>query len=395
MNSLASLVAVLEKGGDLEDLLQGFAHELRLSLDCEFLGLGLKEPDGTVVLRAVSSTTPVTLTLGHRQGAGEGVTGEATRLGRPVLVPDVRSHQNYVSTGPAVVSELCCPIVLGATTLGFVDAASSSRALGPADVEKGTALAEWLAVPLSVAIAAREREARRDEFVAMLVHDLRNPTTVLALNLELVGRSTTLGAAGQHALQEARASCDELHFLIDGILSVQKAESGRLALQLSAVRAGEFLPAAVGHLQVLAVSRRIELVCEVGPDAPTVHVDVGLLTRVLENLLSSAIKHSPRDARVSVTAERADAAVMRDHLRAAREALLISVVDAGPGVPDAEKERIFEKYAVLRGPRTGRYSTGLGLAFARRAALAHGGALWVENAPGGGSTFRLLLPAQE
>src|SRR3990167_7878349 len=116
--ALASLVAVLEKGGDLEDLLQGFAHELRSSLDGDFVGIGLKEPDGTVVLRAVSSTTPVTLTLGHRQGAGEGVTGEATRLGRPVLVPDVREHPNYVSTGPAVVSEMCCPIILGNSTLG-------------------------------------------------------------------------------------------------------------------------------------------------------------------------------------------------------------------------------------------------------------------------------------
>ncbi|MBI5477416.1 MAG: GAF domain-containing sensor histidine kinase [Deltaproteobacteria bacterium] len=385
--------AIARGGGDLDDTMQHCADAVRELVGCEFAGVGLVDSDGAVVLRAVSSRTPVALKLGHRQAAGQGVTGEAIRRRAPVLVPDVRSHENYVPTGPDIVSEICCPLALGGAPFGFLDVAAADRALGAHELEQVSRLAQRLAAPLFVALSARDRESRRDELSAMMVHDLRNPVTLLSLTLEVLERARAGGGeTAARALQEARASCEELLGLIDGILSVQKADSGRLELSLADLTARNVLPTVASRMHVLAAARRVELSCEVASDAPTARADVGLITRVLENLVSNALKFTPAGGRVVVSAELAPRWVLEARLPSASAGLLLSVLDTGPGVPAADRDRIFEKYAIVHGQRVGRFSTGLGLAFSKRAVVAHGGAVWVEPGSGGGSAFRVVLP---
>lgn len=215
------LDAAIARGGDLDDTMRHCADAVRQLVGCDFVGVGLVDSDGAVVLRAVSSRTPVALTLGHRQVSGQGITGEAIRRRAPMLVPDVRRHANYVPTGPEIVSEICCPLDLGGEPFGFLDVASADRVLGAEDLEQVTRLARHLAAPLFVARAARDRECLRDELSAMLVHDLRNPVTVLSLTLEVLDRARDRGGElTARALQEARASCEEMLGLIDAILSV-------------------------------------------------------------------------------------------------------------------------------------------------------------------------------
>lgn len=379
---------------DLESLLQRSADAARAVLRGDFVGLGLVDTDGAVVLRAVSAATPVTLTLGHRQPPGVGVTGEAIRTGAAVLVPDVRVHANIVPTGPELRSELCVPISLAGAPLGFLDVGASSRVLEDTDVDRAQQLAKLIAGPLHLAVAAQERESRRDELVAMLVHDLRNPTTVLSLNLELLGRERGGAPIVQRALREAREASEELLRLIDGILSVEKATAGRLVLRLAEVDAAALVAGVAGRMESLAAARQVRLQCRLVGGQPAMLLDADLLVRVLENLLANAIKYSPADEDVHVTAQPADAAVLRARGVGASRGLLITVQDAGPGVPEQDRARIFEKFGIVSGPRKGRYSTGLGLAFAQRAIVAHGGALWVEAGPEGGSCFRLLLPVR-
>ena len=111
-------------------------------------------------------------------------------------------------------------------------------------------------------------------------------------------------------------------------------------------------------------------------------MDPVLLRRVLDNLISNAIAHSPGNGRIDVV------------VRLRAEGVELSVEDEGPGVPGEHRERIFDKYAQLEARRMGVSSNrGLGLTFCRLAIEAHGGTIWVEDAPRGGARFIALLPA--
>lgn len=386
--------AALEAGGELEDVLQRLADAARELLGCEFAGLGLVDSDGAVVLRAASARTPVTLTLGHRQAPGEGVTGEAIRTGKTVLVPDVRTRSNVVPTGPELVSELCVPLALSGAPFGFVDFGASARPLDETDAAQAEALAHLIAGPVRVAVSARDRESKRDELTAMLVHDLRNPATVLSLSLDVLAREGgARSASEERALRDASGSCDELLRLIDGILSIEKAAAGRLTLRLAEVDLAGLVASVAARMHVLASARRVELHCEAARPVPVLVGDGDLLSRVLENLLVNAIKYTPAGRAVHVVVGQAPQPLLVQRGLVARAAALVSVRDEGPGVPEADRERIFEKFAVVGGRSAGRYSTGLGLAFARRAVVAHGGMLWVEAPGSGGSEFRFLLPS--
>jgi signal transduction histidine kinase len=105
---------------------------------------------------------------------------------------------------------------------------------------------------------------------------------------------------------------------------------------------------------------------------------------VLDNLLSNAIEHSPKGEVVLVA------------VSSCAEGIELSVSDRGPGVPPQHRERIFDKFQRLEERKTAPGSNrGLGLTFCRLAVEAHGGTIWVDDAPGGGAMFRVLLPARE
>jgi signal transduction histidine kinase len=128
-----------------------------------------------------------------------------------------------------------------------------------------------------------------------------------------------------------------------------------------------------------AVAERYRV--SVAPDAPVPVVgDHGLLARVVGNLVTNALQFSPRGGAVHIALEPG-----ADHVR-------FSITDEGPGVPEASRTRIFEKFGTL-GPRRTRHSTGLGLSFCKLAIEAHGGTIGVEPGTGGsGSTFWFTLP---
>ena len=105
-----------------------------------------------------------------------------------------------------------------------------------------------------------------------------------------------------------------------------------------------------------------------------------MIARVLKQLLSNALKYSPDDSPLTVSAEFTGAAIV------------IDVVDRGPGVDDEERDRIFEKYYRGRAARSGTPGTGLGLASARSIVQAHGGEIWVTSPPAGGAAFHVSLP---
>ncbi|MDH5758991.1 MAG: response regulator [Gemmatimonadota bacterium] len=219
-------------------------------------------------------------------------------------------------------------------------------------------------------------EQLRAGLTQMLVHDLRTPIIGIRgyLDLLTLDYAETLPEEGQQFLSRAIHNTVTLQTLVNTVMDVSRLEEGSLPVNRSPVSLGE----------VVAEARRI-----LGDDGDTLvsisadmlaNCDQDLVLRVMVNLLSNALTFSPEGG-VEVAAE------------VGSEGVRVEVRDRGEGVPDAEKERIFEKF--VQGKSHGHRSTssGLGLAFVRLAVEAHGGTVGVLDREGGGSIFWFEIPA--
>ncbi len=226
----------------------------------------------------------------------------------------------------------------------------------------------------------RESERLREGLTRMLVHDLRNPLSSLMGALDLMEMATEdLEGEAQELLSYARESSERLLQLINTMLDLAKMEAGRFEPMWEAVSVDEVVREVVETARLIATveGQQIEVVLDEAP--ATLYCDSNLLRRILDNLLSNALKYTPSGQTITV-------AVRRE-----ASALRFDVIDHGPGVPEAYREIIFDKFSQVRRSDM-RRGTGLGLAFCKMAVEAQGGRIWVEEAPGGGSRFSFTLP---
>ncbi len=228
----------------------------------------------------------------------------------------------------------------------------------------------------------RRMEQLKDEFVSTVSHELRTPLTSIAGSLGLLagGVAGPLPEKAARLIQIAQANSQRLVRLINDILDIEKIESGKLRLDLAALDLRDIARRSVDGVQGYAGELGVDLAVSDGPPV-SVRGDADRLIQVVTNLLSNALKFSPRGGEVKVSVD--------PETRLAR----LSVVDEGPGIPDSFRARIFSKFAQADGSDTrAKGGTGLGLAIAREIAERHGGRLWFESAEGQGATFHLDLP---
>jgi len=227
-------------------------------------------------------------------------------------------------------------------------------------------------------LAERNAELSLKKALAQsIVHDLKSPLAAILGNLELLGRRA--GSDLAPLVERSQQGAERMRKMILDLLDVERIEDGRLVPQLAQVELGALARVAIEEHEVQARARRVELsFVACGP--VWAEADTGLLRRILDNLLSNALAHSPAGSRIEVRAGQRP------------EGVELTVTDQGPGVPEALREKVFEKYARVgsQGDATNR---GLGLTFCRLAIEAHGGTIWVEAAPAGGACFRAVLPA--
>jgi signal transduction histidine kinase len=224
--------------------------------------------------------------------------------------------------------------------------------------------------------AASEAKSR---FLANVSHELRAPVTAI------MGLGRLLADSGSDPLTEEqsrqigliRTSAADLLSLVNDLLDLAKAESGRLEPSWAEVDLRVVFGQLRGTLRALATSPDVELVVEEPPQPATIRSDEVLLSQVLRNLLHNGLKFTER-GEVRMRAERRD------------DGWRLSVSDTGPGIAAGMQDRIFEEFYQVPGPRTG--GTGLGLPYARRLATLLGGSLEVTSEPGRGSTFVVTLP---
>lgn len=225
--------------------------------------------------------------------------------------------------------------------------------------------------------AARDR----DEAIAIVSHDLRNPLHAIHLNTELLAK-VAVGRlpherVGRAASAISRAT-GEMERLIKDLLDVSRIQRGTLRLEPRSAEPSGLIEGALGALSATAEKRSLCLEAEVQAPLPEVVVDAERITQVLLNLIGNALKFTPPGGRVIVRSERVD------------EGVRFSVADTGPGIPEADHARVFERF--YQGHRDKPPGSGLGLAIAKGLVEAHGGRIWLESRPGEGSTFTFELP---
>jgi signal transduction histidine kinase len=224
----------------------------------------------------------------------------------------------------------------------------------------------------------------REELASMIVHDLHNPLAVISGGLELLERLPLAEGGTGYAssvIETMQRSTRRMGRLVETLIDMASLEEGRMPLRLAPLDLRALVEEALTEERSLAESRDIDLESNLPADLGSVEADYNVLQRVLINLVDNALKFTPRGGRVRVEARPGGGVVE------------VAVVDTGPGIPQEERERVFEKFTQVARRVGSRRGSGLGLAFCRMAVEAHGGRMWVEAGPGGvGSRFVFTVP---
>jgi signal transduction histidine kinase len=224
-------------------------------------------------------------------------------------------------------------------------------------------------------------EQLRKDFVQMVSHDLRTPLTSINMLLSMLGqdRFGKLDEQGYKAVNRAQSNADYLIKLVSDLLDAEKLESGDLEIELQATSVATIIRKVVDATQDASRAQKVKVLTEIQEGG--LIADEDRLVQVLINLVSNAVKYSQPDSQVTIRG-----AVGPD-------AAQFSVIDHGPGIPENQREAIFQRYKQLSQPKNlKKRGFGLGLAICKSLVDAHKGKIWLESEVGKGSTFSFTIP---
>ena len=298
-------------------------------------------------------------------------------MGADVVVLAVAGASSLVAVGAALLITRSITI-----PLDRLRAASSALAGGDvAPMAAGAGPDELVEVGLAFDEMARKLEelfdARR-QLIAWASHDLRTPLASLQAMLEAVEDGVV---PAEHYLPAMREQVRTLGRLVDDLFELAQIDSGALTLELEEAPVADLVRTCVRGLEAEARARHVDLTARLDGNLPAVHAAPDQVQRVLQNLLTNALRHTPSDGAVAVV------------VRAGDREVTIAVEDNGEGLSSGAERRMFERFwqgdSARAAPRSG---AGLGLAIARGLVEAQGGHIWAENRPGGGARVAFTLP---
>jgi PAS domain S-box-containing protein len=299
------------------------------------------------------------------------------------LIPDAGSLEAVREMG--IASVIVVPMQARGRTVGSISLVrGSGAAYGNEELELAVELARRAALALDNAALyeqARAATRSREEVLAVVSHDLRNPLNAVLLAAVILDEYTDPERWDERErlqLRTIRHSAEQMTTLIHDLVEVVALEAGTRVLHLECVDTSALLRAAAEMYAGLAGEQEVALGVDVPPEVPDLRADRARLLQVLSNLVGNALKFTPRGGEVRIGAE------------AAGELVRVWVSDTGPGIDPEHLPRLFERFwQARRGDRAG---LGLGLSIAKAIVDAHGGRIWAESTPGSGSTFSFTLP---
>jgi PAS domain S-box-containing protein len=320
---------------------------------------------------------------------------KAVETKRPQLLSDIKPEQlQAIAQSPEHLELIQA---LGPRSVVIVPMFSAGRMFGSLVLasttpgrfqERDVAFAAELAHRAGLAIEnarlyeAEQRATRaRDEMLAVVAHDIRNPLAAVRLAATAVGQQLARdgSARGDASVQIILRSVDRATRLIQDLLDTSRMEAGTLSVDRSALAPNQILVEVAEAQQPLASSASLKLRLDASPQLPQIWADRARLLQVMENLVGNAIKFTPEGGCVTIGAA----------TRAGE--VLFWVADTGEGIPAEDLPRVFDRF--WSGKRAERHGAGLGLAICKGIVEAHAGRIWVESLPGCGTTFYFTVPS--
>ncbi|HEV7837644.1 MAG TPA: PAS domain S-box protein, partial [Gemmatimonadaceae bacterium] len=353
----------------------------------ERIGEAHADPSKTHMVRAVATFPRSALTAHHPLirviSTGEPVL-EAEITPAFIRLSFTEDSQRKIVEALAPVSLICVPLVTSGKPLGALTlvTSSSGRRFNTGDLALAVDIARRAAIVIEHARLfheAQQATRARDDILAVVAHDLRNPLNTVSMAASLMLENTPLDRTQERRQVEiVRRAADRMNRMIQDLLDVKRLETGRLGIDPHPEPAAALIYDTLDMLRPLAVSSTILLESNVADNLPSVLADAARIQQVLSNLVGNAVKFTPRDGRITVCADRIDGEVR------------FAVIDTGPGIPAEQLPHIFGRFWQAR--PTDRRGIGLGLAIAKGIVEAHRGRIWVESSVGLGSTFYFTLP---
>jgi two-component system, sensor histidine kinase and response regulator len=228
----------------------------------------------------------------------------------------------------------------------------------------------------------------REEMANMIVHDMRTPLTAIIGFSKLLLNTNSLPPEHLPALQKIDKQAHRLSAYLHDMLMLAKMKAGQPILNNSQVDLNRLLIKVAESHDIIARSKGIRLIIDVPAETRHVSLDANLFQRVLDNLMSNALKYSPSNSSVMLQSKYhpVPAAPSSTSPR-----VQIRVLDEGPGIPEEHRESIFEAYSIVALKQNGVSQVGLGLAFCRMVVEAHGGRIFVEPQDPQGSIFTVEI----
>jgi PAS domain S-box-containing protein len=280
-------------------------------------------------------------------------------------------------------SQLVVPIATRSRLIGTLTLARThgSDPFDPDELQIAGELAARTAVAVEncrLYVESQDATRLRDEVLRVVAHDLRNPLATIGLTAELIREMLPEAMATERKqLELIDRSLDVADRLIQDLLDVARMQAGRLSVEMGSVRPVDLVREAVELHRPIAETKSLRFETELPSDLPPVPADRDRLLQVLANLIGNAIKFTPEEGRILVSAEAVPGAVR------------FSVADTGPGISREDQGRLFDPFWQAH---PGGMGAGLGLPLARGLVEAHGGSMEVESEPGAGSTFSFTIP---
>ena len=226
----------------------------------------------------------------------------------------------------------------------------------------------------------------KESMTQMVVHDMKNSLTGIMGNVQLIQMQTDPPVTGRlgELVQRSQESCDQLMRMVLNILHIGRLEEHKMPLRPTPLALDEIARDNMNELMSLSAREGIVLESRIPTDLPQPKADVELVGRVIGNLLSNALKHTPRGGRITLDA------------RPGPDEVILTVDDTGDGIPEDLLPHIFDKFragASVDG-RSSAYDSGLGLTFCQLAVESHGGRIWIESRTGEGTRVFVALPME-
>ena len=309
--------------------------------------------------------------------------GEATLVG---AASSLSEYANGTVVDAQSRTMVFLPLVSRGQTIGVAAATSTAtKPFSREDLALFTEVARRASLAIDNArlyLESQQAVRAREEVLAIVSHDLRNPLNAVTLGSSLLQMSKTLAPDDREQVETIEVSARRRARLIEDLLDVTRLEGGkRLPIQPETVPVPDLISETEDLFRAQAAVSSVTLLFDVAPDLAPVRADRHRVLQIMSNLIGNSLKFTPPGGTISVRARAEDGFV------------LFTIRDTGPGIPREHLHDIFSPY--WQAKRAERLGAGLGLPIAKGIVEAHGGRIWVESEPGAGTAFYFTLPAAE